>query len=824
MTIESSVSREQYPTNGTTGPWTVPFYFLANADLAVIFTDASGNDTTLTLDADYSVSGAGVQSGGTVTTMQAYAAGGIITLYRNVEFTQETEFVDGDPQPAASMNAALDKLTMLVQQVRDLIGRCISFPESYDGMTEVGDVPTRKGKLLGFDAVTGAMMFVAGVAGTALDLALQYASAAGSALVGFIQAGLSAALRTLQSKVREIEVSAADFTGFDATSTTDSASAIQAAVNLCSSLGGGTVRIPSCLTSGWTMKSNVAHKIMHGDTVKLTPCAIGQLGVIVKGSGSIGKVRFFGGGTIDGQRFQPDSVTGPFTSTIYFPVGAGEDCSGIEFENIHFLNTQGDAVRIYATDITATGKKLRMTGCTAEIDDAHRFDSVALPIVDLIRIGQSGGAGGGADLAGGGYGMVNFTDIRITDCHAYQIRTLADLKRGCANFVVSNCTTRDMYDCHHSVDGSFYGELSNLPCYISTGTTIQNATFTNFLEIQGEHIGISNVMGFGGGKTNSGIFITDYGRDDEIVGGHQIGHQSFKVTVRNSDMDNILGVAYRIVSGQECVVANCEASLCGHPGGIEQGARYVADGSALITPAGNEISDINNKGTTGGVFIAATAIHSIYGPCYDQARNDNFYVPTTPGAATSFLAAEAYPGGGGGCADFRNKGPVSSLNRNSVMDLAGGALPNYWGSASSCTAAQVGGPVGVPKGVELTDAGAGAIRTLDSNAGVMLLQNEMVHFRFWLKQGASGAATKCGFRIQEYNAINVQLGTDYWYGTNSIPSTWTEYVFAHTAQDAACAYIAISIAPAASFAGDAALTGTTAFADVQWARHAIGQR
>lgn len=91
MTVESTTRRAQYDTNGTTGPWTVPFYFLANADLEVIYTDAAGLETTLTLTTHYSVTGAGVPAGGTVTTVASYASGGTITVLRSVAILQETD-------------------------------------------------------------------------------------------------------------------------------------------------------------------------------------------------------------------------------------------------------------------------------------------------------------------------------------------------------------------------------------------------------------------------------------------------------------------------------------------------------------------------------------------------------------------------------------------------------------------------------------------------------------------------------------------------------------------------------------------------------------
>lgn len=618
------------------------------------------------------------------------------------------------------------------------------------------------------------------------------------------------------------------YSGADHTGITDSSSQLNQAISEVSALGGGEVFIDGTYAfSDVTPKSNVTIRGVRGFSVltQIQPSSLILTGIhTTVGFGTLSNF-IIDGITFQGNRTDPATAHSPFNNVIYLNVGAGDVLTNIQFINCDFHNAQGDCIRIWASDITASGSIFRVTGCSGQIDDAHRFDSAALPLVDLIRIGQSGGAGGGADLSGGGYGTYNFTDIRITDCHAYQMRSLSDLKRGCANFVVSNCTTRDMYDCHHTTDGTQTGLFIGCVGTVSSTTTIQNATFTNFIEVQGEHIAVSDCQFTGGGKTHDGVFVHDYGRPSEQANGHQVGHIAFKCVVRNCDIDNILSTPYRFLGCQECVVSDCEASFCSNfLTTIEASGSYDATGMTLNLNMGNEVGDINSKSCAKGVFIEATALHTIYRPSFDLFRNDFLYVPTVPSGSTTFVPAEIYPGAGG-CADFRNASGINSLNRNPLMDLSGGSIPYYWGNGTGhATAAQVGGPTGVPTAVELTDTGGAAIWTLDSNAAVLLIQNEMLHFRFWLKQGASGAATKCGFRIREFNASNVQVGSDYWFGTNAIPSTWTEYVFAHTAQDAACAYIAISIAPAASFAGDAALTGTTAFADVWWSRLAIGQR
>lgn len=153
MTVSTSTNRVQYNTNGTTGPWSVPFYFLADSHLAVTYTDSDGVDTALVLTTNFSVTGAGDLAGGTVTTVTSYASGGTITILRDVPATQETDYVETDSFPAEAHEAALDKLTMIVQQQQEVLTRAIVVPVSEDAPDPIPPVATRGDMLFAFDAL-----------------------------------------------------------------------------------------------------------------------------------------------------------------------------------------------------------------------------------------------------------------------------------------------------------------------------------------------------------------------------------------------------------------------------------------------------------------------------------------------------------------------------------------------------------------------------------------------------------------------------------------------------------------------------------------------
>lgn len=176
MTVSSTTNRIQYNTNGTTGPWTVPYVFLEDEHLAVTYTTSGGVETALTLSTHYSVTGAGDPAGGTVTTVTAYASGGTLTILRDVPATQELDLVDGDALPAESLEQALDKLTMIAQVVRANISSAIRTDTSWL-FDPLPDNPSAYGGYYIGLTAGGQPTYLLAPSGTAGDLASDLASA-----------------------------------------------------------------------------------------------------------------------------------------------------------------------------------------------------------------------------------------------------------------------------------------------------------------------------------------------------------------------------------------------------------------------------------------------------------------------------------------------------------------------------------------------------------------------------------------------------------------------------------------------------------------------
>ena len=208
MTISTTASRISYNGNGVTTEFSFPYRFLTNGDLVVLSVSSTGVETTKTLTTDYTLTGAGDDAGGSVTMLVAPASGTRLIIYRDTGITQETDYISGDPFPAETHERALDRLTMIAQEIGSDADRSIKVPvgDSSSLTTVLPAAANRLDKFIVFDSVTGETE-LSTVTQTQVASAVAAAYAAGSTAdaVTFLQAGTGAVSQSVQAVLRRFK-------------------------------------------------------------------------------------------------------------------------------------------------------------------------------------------------------------------------------------------------------------------------------------------------------------------------------------------------------------------------------------------------------------------------------------------------------------------------------------------------------------------------------------------------------------------------------------------------------------------------------------------
>lgn len=640
---------------------------------------------------------------------------------------------------------------------------------------------------------------------TALKAA--FAAASGATLVGWVSVAAGAAQRLLSHKLGEVQVSVADFAGDDPTGATVCDAALIAAMTYVSGLGGGEVYVPPGPRTFSLVPpmSNVTICGRRGmvSLKQVQPGTNTPTGFYkASGGGSITNfhVRDIG---IDGGR-----VSAPANTTnhvFWFDCGAGESVSNVSFDRVDFKNAQQDCIRVTASSTTSgVSSKITVRNCTAITETASLFEGTNKTACDLLRLEQTWDYASG----GNGYGQVFFKHIEVSGCYGYQIRTLADLKRGCAFFVVANNRTQDMYDCHLSVDGGFDGVIRGNVGEVASTTTIAS-TFSDFIECQGERISITGNLIDAGGKLGSGIFVTDYGRPQELAGGHNVGHQSVSVRVEGNIVKNVTVNALRLLNALYSTIGHNTVEQCGaSPATIESGTgRYASDGVTLLQAQGCHVGGVKSKGAVVGTKINAGAIACTLAPCLDENGEDFIAMSSVLGAAATW-------------GNFVSVNP-SEFSPNPSLIFSGTAANNLLGFDPdfypAVLAATTRPPSGAP-GVILNDDTAAVTRIAWLGRHPNVKQGSRCYARFWMKQGTSTPAPSAGIVFQELDSSGAFLSTTYY--VIAPPASWTEYVMGYQVQNASAAALRIGLAIAGQ---PVANTGNTEFADFRVSRHAIGK-
>ncbi len=207
MTITSVYAQAQFTGNAVTKGFPFPYPFFAPSDLVVILYDTAAKALVVPQPVlngggtyDYTVAGTidanlGEYLSGTVTLNNAPLGNHQLTIQRAVPATQPVQLANTGPFPAKTIEAELDRLTMLVQQAAASVGRALQIPASDPpGALFIPPVAQRAGQFLTFDSQGNPMAGGAIVGTVPVSPAMQPVVAAATVTLALQMLGVSVAM------------------------------------------------------------------------------------------------------------------------------------------------------------------------------------------------------------------------------------------------------------------------------------------------------------------------------------------------------------------------------------------------------------------------------------------------------------------------------------------------------------------------------------------------------------------------------------------------------------------------------------------------------
>ncbi len=167
MSLPNENTKISYTGNGSTTVFAYNFKVFNKAHLRVLI-----DSTEKTLDVDYTVTGVGEAAGGSVIFTTAPVNEISVVIMRDMDAIQETEYTTSGSFPATAHEAALDRLTMMVQQVQEQVDRMPLLPvHTYEGEgLDPLELPLEAGYAIGWNAAGNALtlMYDLGTVGDTL--------------------------------------------------------------------------------------------------------------------------------------------------------------------------------------------------------------------------------------------------------------------------------------------------------------------------------------------------------------------------------------------------------------------------------------------------------------------------------------------------------------------------------------------------------------------------------------------------------------------------------------------------------------------------------
>lgn len=142
-TVTDTESPVKVYTSATVTAYPIPFEYIDDEDIEVKLVNiATGAETSQVLDVDYTI------VSNTVTYATAPGSAFKIVIRRVTPYTQQASWVAGSAPPLSAWESAFDKLTLLTQDLNELLDRSLKIPVSSTADTELPDPALNAGRLL----------------------------------------------------------------------------------------------------------------------------------------------------------------------------------------------------------------------------------------------------------------------------------------------------------------------------------------------------------------------------------------------------------------------------------------------------------------------------------------------------------------------------------------------------------------------------------------------------------------------------------------------------------------------------------------------------
>ncbi len=151
MTVVAQPRIASHVGDGISTDFPFGFKVLSATELLVVHIETDGREVVQQLGTDYTVSGAGEAAGGLIIYQAPPAMGLVVHHIGLTTLSATLDLEPGGPFSSAAIEASVDKLTRIAQEIFDALGRVPRFPygESPPVFPRMAD---RGGKVLGFSA------------------------------------------------------------------------------------------------------------------------------------------------------------------------------------------------------------------------------------------------------------------------------------------------------------------------------------------------------------------------------------------------------------------------------------------------------------------------------------------------------------------------------------------------------------------------------------------------------------------------------------------------------------------------------------------------